>query len=86
MKIIANIYDADTSKAAIRRFKTIYHQIRPIWRQHAKIPKKSKQQIRQNNRILQKPTNTQNKQQNRRILQNNTTQPHKKEYIEQEKD
>ena len=44
MKIIANIYDADTSKAAIRRFKTIYHQIRPIWRQHAKIPKKSKQQ------------------------------------------
>ena len=24
---IANIYDTDTSKAAIRRFKTIYHQI-----------------------------------------------------------
>ena len=27
MKRITNIYDADTSKAAIRRFKTIYRQL-----------------------------------------------------------
>ena len=27
MKIMANIYDTDTSKAAIRRFKTTYHQL-----------------------------------------------------------
>ena len=54
MKIIANIYDTDTSKAAIRRFKTIYHQLDQFDDNTQKYLKNLNNKIRQNNRILQK--------------------------------
>ena len=55
---IVNIYDTDTQKAAIRRFRTICHQHDQFDDNTQKYLKNLNKKIRQNNWILQKPTNT----------------------------
>lgn len=75
---ISNIYDVDTQKGANRRFNTIYNQLNQFNEDTQKFLKNLNKKIRQNHHILQKRTNTSNKQQNRRILQNNPTTTHEK--------